>query len=100
MGLMKVEDWPWELFKVSYFDVNDPVEGLTRPVQVLYLVSTDTHLDGEAQEACGKHWVMYQWEVVAPATRPRQIGTVYGMRLDESARAAGEHQAKQMGVLA
>lgn len=97
--LIPVSEWTFCLFRVDYYAVNEPLAGVTKPVVSRYLVSTDTHLDEEAQENGPGHWVMYEYTEIAVVSRPREVGRLYGCRVDETARAAGEREARARGLM-
>lgn len=95
--LIPVSEWRWHLFKVSYHVKDgEPAE------LVKYIVTTDTHIEGEIFD--GATWPspsydFARWEPAATdVARPRQVGTIYGKRLDETGWCAGEREAKQRGL--
>lgn len=94
--LIPVSEWSWTLYQVDYYtdDLEDTASSLTK-----YIVSTDTHVEGEVCEygvwprpsLTFARWVPIKENVA----RPRQIGTVYGQRIDESGWSAGERMFKE-----
>lgn len=94
--LVPVSEWKFYLYKVDYF----AKEGDEKPRVTRYLVSTDTHLGTEAQDhSPGEFWSCYMEHEICEVRRPRQVGTLYGMRIDESAREAGEREARNRGLM-
>lgn len=95
--LIPVSEWEFYLYRVEYFYRADD----EKPTWTKYLVSTDTHIDGEIQEyAPNDHWTRYMEHEIGVVRRPRQVGTVHGMRMDESAIEAGQREARARGLVA
>jgi hypothetical protein len=96
-NLIPVAEWTWNLYRVTYhLDENDLTPRLTK-----HLVTTNTHVQGEICETEGAwptpSYRYARWEPVKEnVARPRSIGSIYGMRLDESAWSAGEREAEQL----
>jgi len=94
--LIPVSEWQWDLWKVTY---HTTPEGPAEPGYDRYLVSTDTHVQGEVCE--GDRWpsphLNYaRWEPVAEKVRaPRAVGSYYGQTLYEDGWAAGEREAQE-----
>lgn len=89
--LIPVSEWIFNLYRVTYhYHENDEIARHTR-----HLVSIDRHAQGEILETEGE-WPSEQfrfarWELIKEnVVRPKQIGVVHGMRLDESGWSAGE----------
>lgn len=94
--LVPVSEWQFYLYKVEYFYRSDD----TAPMKTIYLVSTDTHIDSDVQDnSPNDHWTRYQETEIAEVRRPRQVGQIHGIRMDESARSAGEREAKAKGLM-
>lgn len=93
--LIPVSQWIFYLWKVEYAHEE---EGPT--IRTRYLVETDTHIATTAwDDVSGPAGSWAQWSIVCQVERPRQVGTLYGMRLDESGRAAGEREARARGLM-
>lgn len=98
--LIPVAEWVWILFKVQYHVSEDsPAE--ERYDQ--YIVSTDTHIQGEVCEGDmwpSPHLKWASWEPLFENVRPsHKIGSMYGMPIYESGWSAGEREAKERGLL-
>lgn len=94
--LVPVSEWNFYLYRVTYWRVDQDVHS---PHKTKYLVSTDTHIDGEVQEAWPSDWyVSYTYEEVCEVQRPLQIGTIHGCRISESAVTAGAREARAHGL--
>lgn len=95
--LVPVSEWAWYLYRVEYKLLPDSPTTRTR-----YLVSTDAHIEHEvwAADAGAPFDCMYaDWEIVKQVGRPQQVGVMYGLRISETARSAGEREAKALGLL-
>jgi hypothetical protein len=93
--LIPVAQWIWNLYRVTYhLDENDMTPRLTRQ-----LVTPDPQSEvcGDFSEWPSPSYTYARWELIREDVgRPRQIGTIYGARIDESGWAAGEREAEKV----
>ena len=97
--LVPVAQWVFNLYRVTYHrDAGAPAD----PQFTRHVVSTDTHVEGEvlSDDAWPNSEMKYaRWDpVVEGVRRPRQVGTFYGQRIDESGWAAGSREARERGL--
>ncbi len=93
LKLLPVTSWNFRLYKVTYrnTEINAKKE--------LWCVSTDVHLDDEAQRRWpSDYYDIYEVEDMGEAARPPQVGSIYDLRIDENAWAYGERLRVMKGL--
>jgi len=76
--LVPVKDWVWNLYKVVYTRDQDG----RHEIATKWFVSTETHLEGDADRYCPKVECWYTWECIEEGVQaPRPIGTLYGQKM-------------------
>lgn len=85
VNLVPVSEWIWNLYEVRYTDESD------RLIRTERIVSTDTHIYGDADEAAPSRCTEFSWErLIENVPAPRQIGTIYGQPVYEGGIAAAK----------
>ena len=92
--LVPVAQWVYDLYKVTYW--RD--EQMTRFIKTMFFASSsEGHLLADIDENAPGSECYYTWETVKENVgHPRQIGTLHGLPISESARSHGERLAQTL----
>lgn len=72
--LMRVSDWPWQLFRITWINT------ILNHRRVSWVVSTDTHVDTECQDRWpSDYWNRVEWEAVVVLPEPPRVRSKWGI---------------------